>query len=582
MRSDAPANMEKIKILGRRSLKNSNMTSLKEYTLGITAVAVVTLIAWLSVSFTIFGEFPLMGDLDSANTEYRAGNFQLSVAIDPATPRVGNNQLTIGVRDIQGMNLLGASLRVVVEKPEGEPVQGAAEAERFVEFPAIEQAAGRFQSTVELPAEGEWPLLIEVKSETGGHADLSLGMVTGRQGFKLINATEEGQTHYTCPMHPSISQSVPGSCPLCGMALTQVSESASGIAHYTCPMHPSIKNASPGQCPICGMDLTPVTQQEKASGVLIVDQRRRQLIGLKTARVERGDLHQTLRLIGEVEYDPAILTDISLPYEGKVGKLFVVDEGTRVKAGDPLFTVSSPALYHAERDYIRLLETGTGDLEAGRQHLLSLGLNESEIIELAVTRKMAAYRTRRAPVDGVVIHHQLIAGQVFMPGDPLMQISAGTDMRIKAAAYESDVPYITEGMQAQVRLPYVSEEWVRGDVNHISPVLNHRDHTAEVFVDADWGGRRVLARSYADVTLEINLRDKLLIPEQAVIHSGASRVVFVDQGEGRLQPRHIKTGRRNHDSIQVLEGLEEGEVVVTSGNFLLASESKLKAGVDQW
>jgi Cu(I)/Ag(I) efflux system membrane fusion protein len=119
-------------------------------------------------------------------------------------------------------------------------------------------------------------------------------------------------------------------------------------------------------------------------------------------------------------------------------------------------------------------------------------------------------------------------------------------------------------------------------VDHISPLLDHHDHTAAVYVDAEWAGRRVLARSYADVYLDIELKDKLLIPEQAVIHSGDSRVVFVDQGEGRLQPRRISTGGRNQDFIQVLEGLAEGEVVVTSGNFLLASESKLKAGIDQW
>ena len=563
--------------------------SFKEYSLGITSVVVVTLITWLMVSYAVFGELPLVGTSGSGNTEYRAGNYQLQVELDPAVPRVGQNQLTVGVRDIQGMNVTGASLRVVLEKPAGDQTHDASASDRLVEFPAVEQSAGRFRSSVELPSAGDWPLLVEVKSEAGGHADLALNLTTGKAGSKLISATQAGQTRYTCPMHPSISQSEPGSCPICGMALTAVSEPAAGIAYYTCPMHPSVKNAKPGQCPICGMDLTPVTQEEKSAGVLIVDERRRQLIGLKTAPVERGDLHQSLRLIGEVEYDPAVLTDISLPFDGKVGKLFVVDEGTRVKAGDPLFTFSSPALYLAERDYIRLLELDDVDhelldevLEAERQRLLSLGLNENDIDDLSNTREAVAYRTKRAPVDGVVVRQKLIAGQVFLPGDPLLQIAQGSDMRIKAAAYESDVPYISEGMAAQVKLPYVSDESVRGVVDHIAPVLNHRDHTADVFVEADWNGRQVLARSYADVYLDIELKDKLLIPEQAVIHSGESRVVFVDLGEGRLQPRRIRTGRRNHDSIQVLDGLEAGEVVVTSGNFLLASESKLKAGIDQW
>ncbi|MDJ0806343.1 MAG: efflux RND transporter periplasmic adaptor subunit [Gammaproteobacteria bacterium] len=558
----------------------------REYVLGIIFVVIATLVTWFMVSFAVFGEFPLIEHLDSGKTQYRAGNYQLSLEFDPASPQVGQNRLTIGVRDIQGMNVLDASLRVVLEVPEGVQKQDTSGSDRFLEYQAIEKSAGLFQTDVALPAEGEWPLLIEVQGHDGGHADLALNLSTGEPGIKLISATEQGQIRHTCPMHPSISQSEPGTCPLCGMALTQVSEPASGIAHYTCPMHPSIKNTSPAQCPICGMDLTPVSHEEKASGVLIVDQRRRQLIGLKTAPVERGDLRQTLRLNGEVEYNPAVLTDISLPFDGKVGWLHVVDEGTRVKAGDPLFTVSSPVLYHAERDYLRLLDLSDGEtnerLEVEHQHLLSLGLNENEVAELARTRKAVAYRTKRSPADGVVIHHQLIAGQVFFAGDSLMQIAESSNMRIKAAAYENDVPHIAEGMQAKVRLAYVSSETVSGTVEHISPVLDRHDHTAEVFVDADWSGRQVLARSHADVYLEITLKDKLLIPEQAVIHSGESRVVFVDQGEGRLQPRRISTGRRNHDSIQVLEGLAEGDIVVTSGNFLLASESKLKAGIDQW
>ena len=190
--------------------------SFKEYSVGITSVVVVTLITWLMVSFAVFGEFPLVGHADSDRIQYKAGNYQLGIEFDPTSPRVGQNHLTIGVRDVQGMNLVGASLRVVLEKPAGDQAHATAASDRFVEFPVIEQSAGLFRSSVALPSEGEWPLLIEVKSEAGGHADLALNLSTGEPGIKLISATKEGRIRYTCPMHPSISQSEPGSCPLCG------------------------------------------------------------------------------------------------------------------------------------------------------------------------------------------------------------------------------------------------------------------------------------------------------------------------------------------------------------------------------
>jgi len=558
----------------------------KEYLLGLFAVMLVSALAWLAASFSVSGETAL--DFASSSQEFNAGTYRLRIDSDPANLRAGSNQLTLRLRDAQQMNLVGAQLRVVLETA---PANHAADGHKpasLKEFDVIELAGGLYRSDIELPAEGEWPLLIEVKDQQGGHADLILTLATG-SGIRVSSATPEAQIRYSCAMHPSVSELEPGSCPLCGMALTPISAPVnvgSGVSHYTCPMHPSVKNAAPGQCPICGMDLASISHQEKSAGALIVDQRRRQLIGLKTAQVTRGELNDRLRLIGEVEYDPEVLTDIAMPFDGKVGRLFVVDEGATVKAGDPLFTVSSPALYHAERDYLKLLklveDEDDMDLEDALQRLVSLGLSEQEIDELKKTRKTQAYRTIHAPVGGMVVHHQLVAGQVFWPGDSLMRIAQSADMRVKAAAYESDVIFIAEGMSVSIRLPYTSEEPVKGVIDSISPVLNNHDHSAEVYVDAAWGKRPVLARSYADVLVDISLKDQLLVPEQAVIHSGESRVVFVDQGEGRLQPRKIRTGRRNDVMIQVLEGLEEGELVVTSGNFLLASESKLKSGIDQW
>ena len=261
-------------------------------------------------------------------------------------------------------------------------------------------------------------------------------------------------------------------------------------------------------------------------------------------------------------------------------------EGTPVKAGDPLFTVSSPALYQSEIDLLEIVEE-TQDLDCreaslARSLLLSLGLDRWDLQQLVEAGNPAPYRTVSAPVDGILVETNILAGSVFEVGDTLMRIVDPANVWVQASAYESDVKYIAAGMPTTVRIPYVTPEEVAGSVAFIRPVLSHHDHTADVFVRAPYEGPAVLANSYADVYLNVRLPDQLLIPEQAVIFAGENRVVFVDEGQGRLQPRKIKTGRRTREFVQVLEGLREGETVVVSGNFLLASESKLKAGIDQW
>jgi Cu(I)/Ag(I) efflux system membrane fusion protein len=553
------------------------VSSRGEYTLGIAAVVLASLLAWLTVDPLVQGT-PLFGSVGADEAqEFHAGSYRLVIDTEPAIPVVGANRLRIGVRDSQVMNVTGARVRVVLEQPGDKGLQ---------EFAVTEGDPGSYLAEVDLPAAGAWPLLVEIGGAPGGHADLTFRMATGIAGLTLVTATPEGVTRYTCPMHPSVSQAEVGQCPICGMELTPVKQAPEGVAHYTCPMHPSVKSTEPGQCPICGMDLTPVTHAEKAAGSVIVDQRRRQLIGLKTATVVRGDLQETLRLIGEVEYDPAAVTDIALPHDGKIGKLFVVYEGTEVRVGDPLFTVSSPDLYHAETDLVHILDEDAdpegAETEVARSRLLSLGLSEADVAELIEQRSPQAYRTIRSPVSGTLVTNDIRAGSVFWLGDTLMQIADPARIRIKASAYEGDVKHIREKMRATVMVPYVSAEELPGEVDYIRPLLQRRDHTADVYVHADWRGAPILANSYADVYLQLELRDQLLVPEQAVIYAGESRVVFVDEGDGKLQPRRIQTGRRNREFVQVVEGLKEGEQVVTSGNFLLASESKLKSGIDQW
>lgn len=558
------------------------MTKNKEYLVGLSGIAVVAVLAW-AVSASNYTDFLISTPAQTKTSEgLAAGSYRLEVS----TARdhdSSDRSLSIQAFDTNMMKVTEARVRVALASG----VEGADQAPDSTaqELPVTSPAPGTWHSRIELATDASAKLFIEIDSRSLGHADLVFEL-SPNAGMKLASATPAGSTHYTCPMHPSVKSTEPGQCPLCGMDLTAVTTPLDGVAHYTCPMHPSIKNAEPGQCPLCGMDLTPVSHQEQASGSIIVDDRRRQLIGLKTASVERGDLVDRLRLIGQVKYDPAVTTSVSLPLDGKIHDVFVHYESTPVQLGDPLFRFSSQALFQAETELVEALQQ-TRDVNSKRvlrirAQLLAMGLTEADLAELIKTRKVQPIRTFRSPVEGIVAEIHILEGSVFWFGDPLLLLADPTRLWVKAAAYENDIRHVRADLEVEVALPYITEGHFRGSVSHVRPQLNHNGHTADVYVGADYDGPAVPANSYADVYLNIDLKDQLLIPEQAVIHAGNSRIVFVDEGEGRLQPRKIVTGRRNSTHIQVLQGLQEGETIVTSGNFLLASESRLKSGIDRW
>ncbi|VAW82424.1 Probable Co/Zn/Cd efflux system membrane fusion protein, partial [hydrothermal vent metagenome] len=210
----------------------------------------------------------------------QAGSYQVRVVVEPDPPRVGKNHITILVRDVQDQPVTGAEIRAVAQMPAMGSMQ-AMTAAADVE----ETAPGRYQGEFELSMSGAWPLAVDVHSEALGHGDLTFDMATGRKGLGLATAT-------------------PGD-----------------VSHYTCSMHPSVKSAAPGTCPICAMNLVPVTKQEVQSGSILVDARRRQLIGVTTGVVERKHLTQTIRAAGQVTFDETRLTDISLKFDGWIGEL---------------------------------------------------------------------------------------------------------------------------------------------------------------------------------------------------------------------------------------------------------------------
>lgn len=366
------------------------------------------------------------------------------------------------------------------------------------------------------------------------------------------------------------------------------------IAYYTCSMHPSVRKGEPGTCPICSMDLTPVSREEVESGVIRVDAARRQQIGVRTALVEVRPVEVTIRAVGTVTYDESKLSEVSLKYEGWIERLHVNETGQPVRRGQPLFTLYSPALLAAQEELLIALssqqaarQTGAPDradylVQAARRRLSLWDLSERQIDEIARTGKPLRYVPVFSPASGFVVEKNVVEGAAVKPGEALYRIAGLDKVWVDAEVYESELSLVRVGQEAEVTFPYLPGKRFRGRIGYVYPYLEGGSRTGKVRVELPNPGIELKPEMYANVVLEVSGGERVMVPEEAVIYAGPRRLVFVDLGEGRLQPREIEVGVRSGDLFEVLSGLSPGEIVVTSGNFLIAAESRLKSATEQW
>ena len=395
------------------------------------------------------------------------------------------------------------------------------------------------------------------------------------------------------------------------------------ISHYTCPMHPSVKASEPGPCPICGMDLTPVPLvasemapdsttklSETVPGFISLTSWQQQLIGVTTAPVELKRVGATLETVGRVAYDETSLTDVNLKISGWIRKLLVDYTGKPVSKGQALFTLYSPELVSTQEEYLLALrsfqamelkvpgagtagEHGSDDalgggirresierarnlLDAARRRLTLWDLTEVQIQELADSKTPRTTMTIHAPASGIVIEKMAVEGMYVKPGMRLYRIANLDTVWVLADIYEYELPFVREGQDARISLPYIPDRPFLGRVDYVYPYLDAKSRTVRVRLRVPNPNLELRPDMYADVALSAEQQVKLVVPESAVLFSGRRRIVFVALGNGRFQPREVRLGARTGDVYHVLDGLRADERVVTSANFLLDSESRLK------
>jgi Cu(I)/Ag(I) efflux system membrane fusion protein len=337
-----------------------------------------------------------------------------------------------------------------------------------------------------------------------------------------------------------------------------------------------------------------VTRQEVESGEITVETGRRQTIGVRTGSVERRPMRIEVRAVGKVTTDETRLSEVSVKYPGWIGRLHVDQTGQPVRRGETLFTLYSPELYATQGEYLSALEsqrrarsTSAPDradylVEAARQRLRLWDLRDRDLDEIAASGRPLQYLPITSPVSGYVLEKRVVEGAAVEPGMMLYRIAALDRVWVEAEVFESELPLVRVGQAATVTLPNLPGEPRMGRVTFIHPELDDETRTGRVRIELE-NPRLVLKPAmYADVALEVDRGERLVVPESAVLYAGPRRLVFRDLGGGRLKPQPIVVGIASGDWIEVLEGLGEGDRVVTSGTFLVAAESRLKSATELW
>lgn len=391
----------------------------------------------------------------------------------------------------------------------------------------------------------------------------------------------KGKTYYSCSMHPQVRQDEPGSCPICGMKLTQRTEAPTGgmvtsgaekkPLYWYDPMRPDQHFDKPGKSPFMDMQLVPKYADESAGAasatVVEIDPRMAQNLGLRIAPAKTGTFWQRVDAVGSVALDERRIVTVESRAAGWIEKLDVRAEGDVVKQGQRLAALYSPELF-AARQELKLAEA-SGDaalVKASQQRLRLLGGGAGASSQSGVF----------APASGFVMELMAREGAQIAPGMPLMKLADLSQVWLLVEIPEVQAGWIKEGRSAEARLKSLPGKVFEGRVDYLYPQLDTMTRTLKARLVFDNAEGALRPGMFADVTLFGGAqRDVLLVPTEAVIRTGTRTVVMVAEGEGRYRPAHVEAGPERDGETVILSGLEAGQNVVVSGQFLIDSEASL-------
>ena len=408
--------------------------------------------------------------------------------------------------------------------------------------------------------------------------------------------------YYRDPMNPQITSPTPKKASD-GMDFVPVYAEASSrsdqkkIAYYKDPMHPWYTSDKPGKAPDCGMDLVPVYEGESDSSSIHIDPVTIQNMGVTTEEAKTRILTKTIRATGKIDYDETKMYSVTTKVMGYVERLYVDYTGQTVRKGQVLMDLYSPELVATQQEFLQAihyqkqLQNSSIDearkeadelVQSSRQRLLYWDIPENEITALEQRGIPKKTMTIVSPVDGVVTDKMVTQGQNVMSGMTLYKIADVSSVWILADIYQYELPWIKVGQKADIDISYIPGKTFTGTVDYIYPYLNMETKTATIRIKVrNLAGAEFKPEMYATVSLFSPTQVKrVTVPDRAVIHSGERNILVVALGGGYFAPRDVTLGVDADGYVEILQGLREGEEVVTSSQFLIDSESNLKAALN--
>jgi RND family efflux transporter MFP subunit len=362
---------------------------------------------------------------------------------------------------------------------------------------------------------------------------------------------------------------------------------------YRSTMMPNEVSDKPGKDSM-GMDMVPYEVEESGAVTEVggrvqvkISPERQQLIGIKTAPVKSQPIHKLIKAVGRVDYAEPNISIVNLKFDGWVEKLFVNSTGRAVRRGEPLFDIYSPDLVSAQQEYLIALKAGKtfGDassiLKSAREKLRLWDVTDSQVDALGRTGQSTKTITIYSPGSGIVIEKNVLQGQKIMAGENLFKIADLSRVWILGEIYEYELPFIKTGQEAKISLSYYPGESFAGRITYIYPYLKPETRTNQIRIEVANPGLKLKPEMFADLEIHVDYGTKLTVPTDAVLDAGETKIVFVAKGDGYFEPREVKLGVKGQDMVEVLGGLSDGENVVTSANFLIDSESSLKAALNR-
>ena len=366
-------------------------------------------------------------------------------------------------------------------------------------------------------------------------------------------------------------------------------------------MHPSVRSDKPGACPVCGMSLVEVTETEKEEtdnehqtlGDITISPSKKILANVSTTVAKKMKLQKEIQAVGKIDYAEPNYKHISARFSGRIEKLFVTFTGKKIKQGAAVAGMYSPEIISAQKEFILAansfeevqqsgidLSDAQTLLEQAKQKLIRLGFTDEQISELQQTKQEKEVVTIFSPISGTVIKKNVDVQQYVNVGENLFDVVDLSTVWLNADVFENEIQFIKLGQEVEATSEAFPNEKFIGKIIFISSTIDATSRTIKVRIEFPNTNEKLKLEMFVNAKIKIDLEEEIVDPISSIISTGNHNVVYVQKSEKVFEPRNVTLGTKTNDYVQIFSGIEEGETVVTSGGYLLDSESQLQADIE--